>query len=199
MIEGFSAAGPALAEEVVRRGGRIVGLATAEGSLASADGFDPAALAEAWSAHGDKALGALAGTDDGLAEPGALWGVAADIVFAGSKMGVVHHGIAEGLDCRALVPSGRLAFTSKALAVCRRNGIAAVPDFVALAGSTIAAWSSPDTGDDEVRAEIADTVSTLMAEALTSDDGPFLGACYAAEAFLSTWQDELPFGRPLAS
>ena len=199
VIEGFSAAGPALAEEVVRRGGRIVGLATAEGSLASADGFDPAALAEAWSAHGDKALGALAGTDDGLAEPGALWGVAADIVFAGSKMGVVHHGIAEGLDCRALVPSGRLAFTSKALAVCRRNGIAAVPDFVALAGSTVAAWSSPDTSDEDLRAEIADTVSTLMAEALTSDDGPFLGACYAAEAFLSTWQDELPFGRPLAS
>ena len=28
---------------------------------------------------------------------------------------------------------------------------------------------------------------------------PFLGVCYAAEAFLSTWQDELPFGRPLAS
>ena len=38
-----------------------------------------------------------------------------------------------------------------------------------------------------------------MVEALTSDDGPFLGACYSAEAFLSTWQDELPFGRPLAS
>ena len=39
-----------------------------------------------------------------------------------------------------------------------------------------------------------------MADALAgSDDGPFLGACYAAEAFLSTWQDELPFGRPLAS
>jgi len=24
-----------------------------------------------------------------------------------------------------------------------------------------------------------------------------LEACYAAEAFLSTWQDELPFGRPI--
>ena len=114
-------------------------------------------------------------------------------------MGIVNHGVAEGLDCRALVPSGRLAYTSKALAVCRRSGIAAVPDFVALAGSTVAAWSSADTGDDEVRSEITDTVAALMAEALTSDDGPFLGACYAAEAFLSTWQDELPFGRPLAS
>lgn len=211
VIEGFSASGPELAAAVVQRGGRVVGLATAEGSLASADGFDPAALAEAWTEHRDKALSALAGQGDGtsdgdrtgdsggLGAPGALWGIGADVVFAGSKMGIVHHGIAEGLGCRALVPSGRLAFTSKALAVCRRGGVAAVPDFVALAGSTIAAWSNPDTSDDEVRAEITETVTALMVEALTSDDGPFLGACYAAEAFLSTWQDELPFGRPLAS
>ncbi len=199
VIEGFSATGPALAEAVAERGGRVVGLATAEGSLAADGGFDPAALAEAWAEHGDKALEALAGSDDGLGKPAELWGLGADVVFAGSRMGVVQHGIAEGLGCRALVPSGRLAFTSKALAVSRRDGVAAVPDFVALAGSTIAAWSSPDTGDDELRAEIAATVSALMADALTSDDGPFLGACYTAESFLSAWQDELPFGRPLAA
>ncbi len=199
VIEGFSATGPALAGAVTDRGGRVVGLATAEGSLAAEGGFDPAALAEAWAEHGDKALSALAGSDDGLEKPGALWGIGADVVFAGSKMGVAHHGIAEGLECRALVPSGRLAFTSKALAVCRRGDIAAVPDFVALAGSSISAWSSPDTGDEEVRSEIIETVTALMADALGSDDGPFLGACYAAESFLSTWQDQLPFGRPLAS
>ena len=199
IIEGFSATGPALAEAVVERGARVVGLATAEGSLAAGGGFDPASLAEAWSAHGDKALGALAGGDDGLGKPDALWGIEADVVFAGSRMGVVHHGVAEGLRCRALVPSGRLAFTAKALAVCRRSGIAAVPDFVALAGATIAAWSSPDTSDAEIRDEIAAKVAALMADALASDDGVFLGACHAAEAFLSTWQDEPPFGRPLAS
>ena len=199
VVEGFSASGPALAEAVAQRGGRIIGVATAEGSLAADGGIDPAALADASADHGDKALSALAGNGDGLAEPGALWGLDADVVFAGSKMGAVHHGVAEGLQCRALVPSGRLAYTSKALAVCRREGIAAVPDFVALAGSTVAAWSSPDANDDEVRAEIASTVAALMEQALTSGDGPFLGACYAAEAFLSTWQDELPFGRPLAS
>jgi len=198
IIEGTGATVPAVAEAVTQRGGRVVGLATLEGSLTAADGFEPAALAEVWSAHGDKALSALAG-DDGLDPAGALWGAPADVVFAGSKMGVVHHGVAEGLACRALVPCGRLAYTSKALAVCRQRGVTAAPDFVALAGSTVAAWSTPDTGDDEVHAEIANTVAALMAEALDSDDGPFLGACYAAEAFLSTWQDELPFGRPLAS
>ena len=199
VIEGFSATGPALAEAISQRGCRIVGLATANGSLADSEGFDPGALAEAWAEHGDKALSALAGSDDGLDESSALWEVDAEVVFAGSKMGVVHHGVADGLGCRALVPSGRLAYTSKALAVCRRRGIAAVPDFVALAGSTIAAWSSPDIGDDEVRAEISGTVAALMADALESEDGPFLAACYEAETFLATWQDELPFGRPLAS
>ena len=200
-IEGLSASGAALVTEVVARGGRVLAVSSAEGCLAASEGLDAAALAQAWTDHGDKALSALAdnGNDEGLDRPDALWGQPADIVFAGSKMGVVHHGVAEGLRCRALVPCGRLAFTSKALAVCRRGRIAAVPDFVALAGSTVAAWSSPDASDDDVRAEIAHKVTTLMTEALESDDGPFLGACYAAEAFLSSWQDELPFGRPLAS
>ena len=61
----------------------------------------------------------------------------------------------------------RLAFTSKALAVCRRNGVAAVPDFVALAGSSMAAWSTnvPGTGDDEagISSICAMTANALMA------------------------------------
>ena len=199
VIEGFSANGPVLAEAVAQRGGRVVGVATAEGSLAAADGFDPGTLAEAWTTNGDKMLSALTPHHGQMSEPGALWSIGADVVFAGSRMGVVNHAVAEGLECLALVPSGRLAYTSKALAVCRRSGIAAVPDFVALAGTTMAAWSSPDTTDDNIRREIASTVAALMADALESEDGPFLGACYGAESFLTTWQDELPFGRPLAS
>ncbi len=199
VIEGLSATGAALASEVAIRGGRIVAVSSAEGCLSGSNALDATALAQAWTEHGDRALSALAGSDDGLGEPGELWSIPSDVVFAGSRMGVVNHGVAESFECRSLVPSGRLAYTSKALAVCRRQGIAAIPDFVALAGSTIAAWSSPDTNDDDIRSEIAGAVAALTAEALAADDGPFLGACYAAEAFLSTWQDELPFGRPLAS
>ncbi len=121
-----------------------------------------------------------------------------DIVFAGSKMGAVNHGSAESLQARLLVPCGRLPFTAKALAVCRRRGVLALPDFVTLAGSTIAAWSDPETADDEVRSAVAATVTELVAETANHPDGPFLAACYAAESFLTTWQDELPFGRPLA-
>lgn len=121
-----------------------------------------------------------------------------DIMFAGSKMGAVNHGSAESLQARLLVPCGRLPFTAKALAVCRRRGIGALPDFVTLAGSTIAAWSDPEADDDEVRSAVTATVTELTAETADHPDGPFLAACYAAESFLATWQDELPFGRPLA-
>jgi len=30
-------------------------------------------------------------------------------------------------------------------------------------------------------------------------NGPVLGACERAEAFLAGWLDELPFGRPMAT
>ncbi len=122
----------------------------------------------------------------------------ADVVFTGSRMGVVNHAVAEGLRTEALVPCGRLPYTARALAVCRRRGILALPDFVVLAGSTIAAWSDPGASDDDVRAAVTTTVTELVAEAVGHPDGPFLAACYTAEAFLSTWQAELPFGRPLA-
>ena len=41
-------------------------------------------------------------------------------------------------------------------------------------------------------------IGALASDLVTHDDGPLLAGCYRAEAFLSTWRDELPFGRPLA-
>jgi hypothetical protein len=36
-----------------------------------------------------------------------------------------------------------------------------------------------------------------LGEVLPHEQGPLLGACLRAEAYLATWRDELPFGRPL--
>ena len=174
VIEGFSASGPALAEAVSQRGGRVVGLATAEGSLAADDGFDPASLAEAWAEHGDRALSALAG--NGLGKPDALWGIGAGVVFAGSRMGIVNHGVVEGLECRALVPSGRLAYTSKALAVCRRTRHrcgARLRRAGRIHRRRLEQSRTPATTSSA--AEVASTVAALMADALESDDGAVSG------------------------
>lgn len=162
-----------------------------DGRTAAIEGAGPCgpALAEAVAERGATVVAASPET----------WAEApVDVVFAGSKMGAVNHGAAESLQARLLVPCGRLPFTAKALAVCRDRGVLALPDFVTLAGSTIAAWSDPEATDDEVRSTVTATVTELTTATAGHPDGPFLAACYEAESFLATWQDELPFGRPLA-
>jgi len=126
-------------------------------------------------------------------------GSGADIVFVGSKMGVVNHGVAAKLTgAAAVVPCGRVPITAKALAVLRRAEVAVPADFVALAGSTIASWGDPARTEASIEAEITERVGSMCAEFAAHADGPLLAACYRAEEFLSTWQDSLPFGRPLA-
>ena len=44
-----------------------------------------------------------------------------------------------------------------------------------------------------------DTVTGILDEVATHEEGPLLGACARAEAFLGTWRPSLPFGRPLAA
>lgn len=193
-IEGFDSSGPALVDAVNERGGRVISIATSSGSV-SVDGIDVLALAQAWAAHGP-----VMATE--LGEADAAWKVfasGAEVLFTGSKMGAVNHDTASKLEgVAAVVPIGRLPFTAKALAVFRRADVAALPDFVSLAGPSMAAWGDPTRTNDEIRAEVNATVAALVEAAGRSDDGPFLGACYEAESFLRTWQDTLPFGRPLA-
>ena len=44
-----------------------------------------------------------------------------------------------------------------------------------------------------------DAVSEIISSVIAHADGPILGACERAEAFLARWQDDLPFGRPMAA
>ncbi len=193
-VEGFGPSGPALIRQAVEWGARVVALSTTEGSVRSDAGFDANTVSSAWAVHGPGMLSQLGD----VAEPWKVFAGKVDVLFAGSKMGVVDHKVAEKLSIRTLVPATPLAFTAKALAVLRRAGTAVVPDFVATAGPIFAMW--PRNGDDPAAIE-ADAVSSITAalhEVTDHPDGPTLAACYRAEAFLSTWQDELPFGRPMA-
>jgi hypothetical protein len=73
-----------------------------------------------------------------------------------------------------------------------------LPDFVTTAGGLLAGF--PPDGDDQAAVEAAVTakVQSLTESILGKDASPILEACYLAEAFLNTWRDELPFGRPFA-
>lgn len=194
-IEGFGASGGALATAAIERGATVTAIATTAGSVASTAGFEARALIEGWEAKGE----ALVEDLGEVGHPMAVFGAGTDVVFAGSKMGVVTHAVAERLEsAAAVVACGRLPLTARALAVLRRAGVAVPADFVALAGPTLALWGDENRTEAEIIAGVIEDIGDLTAEFHRHDDGPFLGACLAAESFLAGWQDELPFGRPLA-
>ena len=180
LVEGYGPDLAPLAAGLVERGARIVGVSTGAGAFVSPEGVDVNELGEE--------------ADDAKV----LFAQEADVLFAGSKLGAVDHAAAESLTIKALVAHGPCPFTARALAVLTKAGAAVMPDFVALAGPLLAAWPDGAVGPDGVRAEVVEKVSAVLDETAGHTEGPFLGACYKAEAFLRTWRDSLPFGRPLA-
>ena len=111
------------------------------------------------------------------------------VVVVGSKAGVLDHENVGALGAATIVGAAGQAVTARALATARRNGATVLPDFVSAAGPLLAA-----SGEADIAARVTEVVRSV----LDHEEGPYLGACYAAEAFLRTWSSELPFGRPLA-
>ncbi|MEZ5260378.1 MAG: hypothetical protein R2755_01055 [Acidimicrobiales bacterium] len=189
VIEGFGPTGLALARQAVAGGATVVAVATGSGTALEPAGFDPMALAEA-----------LAGSDEAMVKSigasqkpaWAAWGADADVVFCGSKAGAMTHEGAANLKARTVVPIAPVPVTAKALAVMGRAGVTYVPDFLSIAGPVLAGVGQVDP------LECPPRIASVVAECAAHPRGLFLGACERAETFLKTWQDQLPFGRPLA-
>ena len=116
----------------------------------------------------------------------------ADVLLVAGKTGVIDHGAADSIKAKVVVPLTPLPVTAKAYAGLRRADIVYVPDFIALAAPLLEQFdpSEESTPAERVRAAMQELVA----------DGPdaWLSAIAKAETFLSSWQDALPFGRPLA-
>lgn len=122
----------------------------------------------------------------------------ADIVFCGSRQGMIDGEVAATIETKLVIPTGCQPVSAKALAVLTQRGIVALADFVTTSGSTHAGWPGEATTVDEAVQATRQAVSDAVAADIEHQDGAFLGACLRAESFLSTWQETLPFGRPLA-
>ena len=193
-IEGFGPAGLGIAREAAAAGATISRVSTAKGC---ANGqLDPVALTEAWLADGEMCVATLSG-DGESAKPWAVWKDDVDVLFCGSKPGAMSGDGAAMAGATPVVAFSPAAVSSKALAVLRAVGTAVAADFVSAVGPALGWWADPVLTHDDLRSATSDTVNALMSETAGHDDGPFMAACYRAEAFLRTWQDELPFGRPL--
>lgn len=193
-IEGFGRAGLAIAREVAAAGATIARVATPKGC---ANGrFDPVALAEAWLADGEMCVATLS-ADGEPAKPWTVWADDVDVLFCGSKPAAMSGDGAAMAGTTPVVAFSAAAVSSKALAVLRAAGAPVAADFVAAAGPALGWWADPAMTHNDLRNATAEVVGAVMSETAEHVDGAFMAACYRAEAFLGTWQDELPFGRPL--
>lgn len=115
----------------------------------------------------------------------------ADVLFVAGKAGAVDHEAAWTVQAKVVVPLTPVPITARAHAELTKAGIVHVPDFLSIAAPLLAAHE-PSAGDP------VDRVAAAVAEFAPAGTGLWSAAVERAETFLATWQDELPFGRPLA-
>lgn len=175
-----------VAEGIVAAAERAVG--GLSGRSVAVEAFDDmsAGLAQSF-----REAGATLVEPDVTEDPFAVIHADADVLVAGSKVGLIGHANVEHIRARTIVPSGPMPVSAKALAALTRAGVVVLPDFVTTSGH-LAAWPV-DGSPTDATTLVGDAVSSVMEHA----SGPLLGACEIAETFLSGWTT-IPFGRPIA-
>ena len=143
-------------------------------------------LVEAFRAAGAEVL-----EPDVSEDPFAVIHAEADVLVAGSKVGLIGDANVDHVRARMIVPSGPMPVSTKALAAFSRAGVVVLPDFVTTSGH-LAAWPVDGSSTDA-----ASLVGDAVASVLDHPAGPLLGACELAEGFLAEWAS-IPFGRPIA-
>ena len=156
-------------------------LGSLEGKQVAIVGTGPIADAAAASAH----------TNGATAATGASFDAAADVLLVAGKAGVLEHDLATTVRAGLVVPLTPVPVTARALAILGRAGAVVLPDFLTTAAPLLAAMD-PDGGDPMLR--VHDAVAGVAGEGT----GAWMAAVTKAEEHLRTWQDALPFGRPLA-
>jgi Glu/Leu/Phe/Val dehydrogenase, dimerisation domain len=118
-------------------------------------------------------------------------GTEADAVVVAGRAGLIDHEVGNVLNARVLVPMTPLPVTSRGYAVLKARGVVYVPDFLALAAPLLQRFDA--SGGDPVR-----RIKTATAEILEEGkEDAWRVASERSEAFMTTWQNDVPFGRPL--
>jgi len=115
----------------------------------------------------------------------------ADVLFVAGKAGVVDHDAAHAVRAGVVVPLTPVPVTARAHAELTKAGVVHVPDFLSTAAPLLRAHGE---GVADPVAAVGEKVASLASHGT----GLWMAAVEEAEAFLRTWRDDLPFGRPLA-
>ena len=157
--------------------------ATAASAFASGTAAIAGPAAAEWA---DRLAGAWPGSWTGAAG----FDADVDVLFLAGRAGIVDDDVAVTVTARTLVPVTPVPVTAKAYATLNRAGATFVPDALSLAAPLLAT-ADADGGDPIER------VARIAAELAAEDGEPWRNAVARAETFLATWQEKLPYGRPL--
>ena len=190
-IEGFNQTGIGVAREIETQGGTVKRISTNKGCVSG--NFDSATLADAWLEAGADCVEQLGSVEKAWT----IWKSDVDAIFVGSKPGAMSGDGAKGVGETPIIATSAAAVSSKALAILRKNNTPVAADFLSNIGPALAWWAPEETSQDELRSSTSAFVTGLLEETAGHSDGPFMAACYKAEAFMESWQEQRPFGRPL--
>lgn len=192
-IEGVANGGGALAAEVERLGGSVGRISTAKGCVSGS--FSAADIAAAVAAHGVEAPSSFGEVD----KPWSVWrSSGVDLIFCGSGAGALTAAGAPAIGTTPVVGTTVACVATKALAILKAAGAPVTPGFLAALGEHDVAFDPAIDSLDVARSRTQAVVSGVFGEVADHADGPFVGACLRAEAFMASWAEEVPFGRPMA-
>jgi glutamate dehydrogenase/leucine dehydrogenase len=163
-------------------------VAAALGALGSLDGKQVAIVGNG---PVTEAAAASASANGATPQPQAAFDTECDALLVAGKAGVLEHDLAATVRAQVVVPLTPVPVTARALAVLSRAGVVVVPDFLSTAAPTLTAIGGD--GDDAML-RVHDAVASLAGEGTDL----WMAAVARAEEHLLSWQDALPFGRPLA-
>jgi glutamate dehydrogenase/leucine dehydrogenase len=174
-VEGFGKVASHLAVMLEPDRFRIVALSTVGGAVHNPDGFPPAELARARSAHRDAMVDHLSGTslasrDDALFQ-------SVDILVPAARVGSIHAGNVDHVAARCVVSVANAPCSAEALERLHQRRIPVLPGFVCNAGGVLgSSLFDRGVGQAEVQRLAAgpyrETVSELLRRSLALDVPP---------------------------
>jgi glutamate dehydrogenase (NAD(P)+) len=137
VVQGFGNVGSWAARLMQELGAKMVGVADADGAVASSEGIDAEKLAE------HVRDGGIVGDFDSGAEeidPEDLVALECDVFIPAALGGMVHNDNADRMQCRMMVEGANSPTTPKADAILNEKGVFIVPDVLANAGGVVVSY-----------------------------------------------------------
>lgn len=184
VLGSLSARHVAFAEAAIEAGAKIVGAEHRAGSHVNSNAMTLSSIQE------------LVDGAETNSAAGAATSVECDAFIPAGLLGAIDHLKQESIGAKNVLGLDDLCITPRGLATLSKRGVTVWPEFLATAAVTHAAHGESANLDDAITAA-SHHIASLAERAATAEEGPFLGICHIAEEFLASWQETLPFGRPM--